>query len=79
MNNTELQARDIDTLKSNVARLGAYVNANELIQTFGIARSTLLKLRKTGAFPKGIRIGRVLRWAVSDIQAWIDQQAEARA
>ena len=69
MSNTELQARDIDTLKSNVARLGAYVNANELIQT----------LRKAGAFPKGIRIGRVLRWAVSDIQAWIDQQAEARA
>ena len=33
MSNTELQARDIDTLKSNVARLGAYVNANELIQT----------------------------------------------
>ena len=54
MSNTELQARDIDTLKSNVARLGAYVNANELIQTFGIARSTLLnQTSENRSIPEG--------------------------
>ncbi|MBQ4431405.1 MAG: AlpA family phage regulatory protein [Synergistaceae bacterium] len=49
------------------------------MKTFGIGRSTLLGLIKRGAFPKGIRLGRILRWSVSDIQAWIDSQNGANA
>ena len=79
MDSKEIQASDIDTLKSNVAHLGAYVNASQLIQAFGISRSTLHQLTKRGIFPKAIRLGRVLRWSVSDIQAWIAQQAGVNA
>ena len=62
-------------MTNNNVLLGSYVNASQLMKAFCISRSTLIQLRKRGAFPKGIRLGRTLRWSVSDIQNWINQQA----
>ena len=72
-------ARNNALSRANSEILGAYVNSTQLMKTFGIGRSTLLGLIKRGAFPKGIRLGRILRWSVSDIQAWIDSQNGANA
>ncbi|HQX52735.1 MAG TPA: AlpA family phage regulatory protein [Planctomycetaceae bacterium] len=50
----------------------------EVIAIFGIARSTLFRLRRDDpTFPKPIKIGgKITRWTREKIEAWIAQKSQ---
>lgn len=54
--------------------LGTYLNAEQITKSFGICRTSIFALTKRGEFPKGIKIGRSRRWALSEVQAWLDSK-----
>ena len=37
---------------------------------YGIGRSTVARLFRKGAFPPPLRIGKVFRWKLADLEAW---------
>lgn len=47
---------------------------DELAKAFGVSRSTLFRLRKSGKGPKSIRIGRSVRYLAEDVIAWAKAQ-----
>jgi len=59
---------DLDPLLS-IGDLAAYL---------GVPIKTIYDWRQTGRGPVGIRVGRHLKFAVSDVRAWIEQQRECQ-
>ena len=56
--------------------LGIYLSAAQITRAFGICRSGIFALMNRGEFPAGIKIGRSRRWALSDVQAWLDRKEQ---
>lgn len=52
--------------------LEEYVSIQEVMRALGLSRSGLYALCRRGQFPRGINVGRSRRWAVSELQAWLD-------
>jgi prophage regulatory protein len=51
----------------------------EVIDSTGLARSTIYKLAATGKFPKPISLGdRCVGWLLSEVEDWILAKVEAR-
>jgi excisionase family DNA binding protein len=57
--------------------LDPLLSVEELSDYLGVPIRTIYDWRQTGHGPRGIRIGRHLKFAVSDVMAWIDAQREA--
>lgn len=57
--------------------LDPLLSVDELAEYLGVPIRTIYDWRQTGHGPRGIRIGRHLKYAVSDVTAWIDSQREA--
>ena len=53
----------------------SYVSIRALHEALGLSRAGILGLIKQGKMPGGLKIGKSRRWAVSEIQAWLEQQA----
>lgn len=52
---------------------------NDVLETTGLARSTVYKLMSDGAFPRSICLGeRSVGWLESEIQEWILDKIEER-
>jgi excisionase family DNA binding protein len=51
----------------------------ELANYLGVPVATIYDWRVDGKGPRGIRIGRSVKFAVSDVQAWIDAHREPPA
>lgn len=49
------------------------LNRSEVEERFGIPRRFLELAVKRGLGPKRVQIGRLVRYRVSDIRAWIDE------
>jgi len=49
------------------------IDIGELAAITGLSRATLWRHHETGMIPAGRRIGRAVRWRLSDIRGWIDQ------
>jgi prophage regulatory protein len=48
-----------------------YVRTNEVLAMFGVARSTLWKWRRRGAFPEPVVLGpNVIAWPMEAIERW---------
>lgn len=41
----------------------------------GLGKSTLDKLRTTGGGPRYLKLGRAVRYRVSDLETWMERQA----
>jgi prophage regulatory protein len=51
----------------------------EVLQTTGLARSTIYRLIKQDEFPEFFKLSeRVSAWSLSEIQEWISKKGEAR-
>jgi len=48
----------------------------ELAQWLGVPVATIYQSRTRGAGPRGLRVGRHLRFRTSDVRAWLDSLAE---
>ena len=63
MSNTGVIARDL-------------LSIAEIEMKTGISRRTLWRWVSSGRFPPpAVRVGRIVRWRVSDIEEWIEGQA----
>ena len=54
----------------------ALASADELAEHVGVPKATLSQWRHRRVGPKWIRIGRHVRYRWSDIEAWLDSQAD---
>ena len=53
----------------------SYIDIRALQAALGFSRAGIIGLCKKGQLPGGFKVGRSRRWAVSEIQAWLEQQA----
>lgn len=53
------------------------ISVEQLAAYVGLPRQTIYDWRVSGKGPKAYRIGKHLRFAVSDVRAWVEQQSEA--
>ena len=53
--------------------LGAVVTLSQLASQLGVTVQTLYDLRSQGRGPRGFRVGRELRFRVSEVDAWLAQ------
>jgi len=54
----------------SVAQNGTY-DANEIAALLQCSTRHIWRLRDSGAMPKPIRVGRLIRWPIGSIQSWI--------
>ncbi|WP_164477768.1 helix-turn-helix transcriptional regulator [Nocardioides pantholopis] len=54
-------------------RLDPVLTLAELAAELGVSVQALYDLRSQGRGPRGFRVGRVLRFRVSEVQAWLAQ------
>lgn len=54
---------------------GALLTAQELAEQLGVPLATLYQWNTKGTGPKRIRMGRHVRYRLSDVDAWLDRQA----
>ncbi len=52
------------------------LTTKELADYLGVAPQAIHDLRTAGRGPRGIKVGRELRFRTSEIQAWLDRMAE---
>lgn len=50
-----------------------YLTAKEVSDALSVTTATLYLWAKEGRGPRGVRIGREMRWAQSEIARWLDQ------
>lgn len=48
------------------------LSRNEVEETYGISRRFLAISASNGAGPRFVRVGRLVRYRVADIEAWIE-------
>ena len=58
---------------SSEGRLDPVVTLSQLAAQLGVSVQTLYDLRSQGRGPRGFRVGRELRFRVSEIAAWLAQ------
>lgn len=56
--------------------LDPLVTITELAEYLGVPVKTIYEWRQSGRGPVGIRIGRHLKFRLSDVQAWVDSQRD---
>ena len=54
-----------------------FISSKDIARILGISKSGVFNLLQRGDFPVGIRVGRLRRWRLSDVKAWIDAQEAA--
>jgi excisionase family DNA binding protein len=52
------------------------IGVEELAGYLGVPVQTIYDWRLTGRAPRAFKLGKHLRFAVSDVQAWLDAQRE---
>jgi excisionase family DNA binding protein len=67
---TETQ-RQTRTHPSAEHRLGSVVTLSQLAAQLGVSVQTLYDLRSQGRGPRGFRVGRELRFRVSEVDSWL--------
>lgn len=54
------------------------LTATDVAKRYGIAVSTFYSWRTKGKGPRGIAVGKYLRFRMEDVQSWEDAQLESR-
>ncbi len=67
----------MNTLSNHLAALEPLLSTEELAEYLGVPVKTIYEWRTGGHGPCAVRVGRHLKFAVSDVQAWVAQQREA--
>ncbi len=50
------------------------LTTNQLADYLGVAVSTILQYRATGTGPQYIKLGHLVRYRISDIEAWLEDK-----
>ncbi|AOX99696.1 AlpA family transcriptional regulator [Jeongeupia sp. USM3] len=55
------------------------IRVKQVIETTGLARSTIYKYIADGIFPKPIQLGaRSVGWVEGEIQSWLEKRVQSR-
>ena len=54
------------------------MNVHEVLARLTVSRTTLYSLLAKQQFPQPIRLGRCCRWPRSEVEGWLEAQAELR-
>jgi excisionase family DNA binding protein len=65
------------TQSNPLSGLDPLLSIDELAKYLGVPIKTIYEWRQTGRGPVGIRMGRHLKFAVSDVRAWLDEKRES--
>ena len=49
-----------------------WLSVGEIAEYLGVPVKTIYEWRQTGRGPVGLRIGRHVKFRISDVQAWVD-------
>ena len=71
-----LWGMDTDHTAESPWALEPLLDAGELAAYLGVPLSTVYDWRTRGLGPRAYRFGKHLKFAVSDVRAWIEQQRE---
>jgi excisionase family DNA binding protein len=52
------------------------LKAQEVADGLGVPLTTLYAWRSTGKGPRGFRVGKYVRFKASDVDAWLERQAD---
>lgn len=63
----------METTTHPQAALGPVLTLSQLADQLGVSVQTLYDLRSQGRGPRGFRVGRELRFRVSEVDAWLAQ------
>jgi len=63
----------METTTPSETGLGAVITLSQLATQLGVSVQTLYDLRCQGRGPRGFRVGRELRFRVSEVDAWLAQ------
>ena len=66
------------TTTPSVGGLDPLLSIEDLAEYLGVPVTTIYDWRVDGKGPCGIRVGRHVKFTVSDVLAWIDGQRESR-
>ena len=66
----------METETNPLSGLDPLVSITELAEYLGVPVKTIYEWRQSGRGPACIHIGRHLKFALSDVQAWLDEQRE---
>ena len=53
----------------------AYLSPRQLAELIGVPVSTIYGFNSDGSAPRRFRIGKHIRYRVTDVQAWLDKHA----
>lgn len=67
------------TSTTRLGGLDPLLDVQELAEYLGVPVRTIYDWRQTGHGPRGFRVGRHLKFAVSDVAAWVEAQRDATA
>lgn len=51
-----------------------YFSTEELAEYLGVSKSTIIAYRTEGNGPKYLKIGRLVRYRISDVEDWIAEE-----
>lgn len=66
-------------MQTNTDTFDSVLSLSELAACLGVSVQTIYDLRSQGRGPRGFRVGRELRFRVSEIDAWLARLEEADA
>jgi excisionase family DNA binding protein len=66
----------MDTERFSGLGLEPVLTTSELAEYLGLRAQAIYDLRADGRGPSGIRVGREIRYRVSDVRQWLDQLHE---
>jgi excisionase family DNA binding protein len=64
-------ARNPDTQRPGLQLIEQVLSLTELCEHLHVSAQTIYDLRSQGRGPKGFRVGRELRFRISEIEAWL--------
>lgn len=64
-------ARNPDTQRPGLQLIERVLSLTELCEHLHVSAQTIYDLRSQGRGPKGFRVGRELRFRISEIEAWL--------
>ncbi|MGO1407967.1 MAG: helix-turn-helix transcriptional regulator [Brachybacterium sp.] len=65
------------TKQNPIEHLHPLISVQELAEYLDVPVQRIYDWRKAGTGPRGFRFGRELRFRVSDVEHWLDEQAES--
>ena len=67
----------METTNAHPSALEAVLSISELAADLGVSVQAIYDLRSQGRGPRGFRVGRELRFRVSEVEAWLAGLEEA--